>query len=121
MSDVNFSVLLGKTLVRVEKYDDDEMIIFEADDGSCYEMRHRQDCCENVYIESIVGDLQDLIGTPILMAEENSSEDPNASESGTFTFYKLASINGYVDIRWYGASNGYYSERVDFIQTEEAV
>lgn len=73
---------------------------------------HEQDCCESVYVESVVGDIQDLIGHPLTLAEEASNDDPDALESGTWTFYKLATVKGYVDIWFYGSSNGYYSEGV---------
>ena len=104
--------LLGETLVSVTVEDD--VIAFETQKGVAYRMMHHQDCCESVSVESIVGDLNDLLGSPILMAEESGQDDPAASESGTWTFYKFATIKGYVDIRWYGSSNGYYSESVDF-------
>lgn len=114
-SDVKFSDLLGKTPIKVEKVDD-ENLYFEFED-CIYLMHHWGDCCEVVEIEDICGDLQDLVGTPILLAEEstNSEDNPKDEEcdfSFTWTFYKLATKKGYVDIRWYGTSNGYYSEEV---------
>lgn len=108
--------LLGKVLVDVD-VDVDE-VIFTVDDGSEYKMYHIQDCCESVYVEEIIGDVKDLIGKPILMAEEVTQEGKTCywGQSQTWTFYKLATMNGYVTFRWLGESNGYYSEEVDFIK-----
>lgn len=115
-----FEDLEGKTLTRVEQIGDNR-IQFEANDGKIYELFHSQDCCESVVVESITGDLADLVGTPILLAEEASSRDYppgykhyHPPESHTWTFYKLRTIKGSVDIRWHGTSNGYYSECVEF-------
>jgi hypothetical protein len=118
---MEFSSLVGKTLSDVRNLDDEE-IVFTSADGDKFRLYHYQSCCEDVRVESISGDLADLIGTPILMAEEASSNDdpPDVkkpeypAESQTWTFYKLRTIKGSVDIRWYGRSNGYYSESVSF-------
>jgi hypothetical protein len=68
-----------------------------------------------VSIEDIVGDLDDLIGAPLLRSEERTQDDPSREyDSGTWTFYEFATIKGSVTIRWYGSSNGYYSESVSF-------
>lgn len=115
-SDVNISVLVGKTLTAIE--DSEDAIYFICNDGTKFSMQHIQDCCESVYIDDIAGDLKDLIGSPILKAEEVYSDElgKDNADSYTWTFYHLATINGYVTIKWYGESNGYYSEGVDFQQ-----
>ena len=120
----SMSDLIGKTLSSVVNNGNDE-IIFTVNDGTRYVMYHYQDCCEQVYIDDICGDLQDLVGSPILESEEVSSDDlpgkyPDyEDESYTWTFYKLGTIKGSVNIRWYGTSNGYYSESVDFHKIKE--
>jgi hypothetical protein len=106
------SELLGKTLSEVEKVGDDELI-FTLEGGKKYRMYHDQECCEGVSIEDIVGDLDDLVGSPLAMAEETTSDvNPEGvtkdcpDDSFTWTFYRFATMKGYVTIRWYGSSNG---------------
>lgn len=117
-----FRDLVGKTLVGVEHSND--QIIFICNDGKKYLQSHSQDCCESVSVEDICGDLKDIIGSPILVAEEStSSENPDGiskeyQDSFTWTFYKIDTVKGGVTIRWYGESNGYYSESVDFEEVE---
>lgn len=112
-----FSSLVGKTMADVRQVGD-ERIEFECDDGKTFALNHHQDCCECVYISDVCGDLADLVGSPILLAEEasNSDEPPinDYAESYTWTFYKLSTLKGSVTIRWFGSSNGYYSESVSF-------
>lgn len=126
MSDYpKFTDLLGRTLTRVENIDN-ERIRFTADDGAVFDLYHSQDCCESVRVEDIAGNLDDLVESPITMADESSSSDvpddvkakepDRYVESETWTFYRLATVKGYVTIRWLGESNGYYSEAVDFAQ-----
>jgi hypothetical protein len=107
---VPFSALLGLTFANVVAEDD--KVIFTHADGRVFTLEHIQDCCEHVYIESIVGDLPDLVDSEILRANEETQYDPD-TEYGEWTFYKLATCKGYVDIRFYGSSNGYYGVGVD--------
>ena len=118
---MKISKLLGKTLTKVSINDEKDEIHFTDTDGVEYKMYHSQDCCESVTVEDIEGDLQDLVGSPITQAEESTnSEDTFGKieypDSFTWTFYKLATVKGYVTIRWLGESNGYYSESVDFVE-----
>ena len=111
--------LKGKTLIKIEQ--EEEKINFHVSDGSIYTMSHQQDCCEYVCVEDINGDLDDLVGYPLLQANEATSDGTghNGCESGTWTLYKFATIKGYVTIRWFGTSNGYYSEGVDVYKTRD--
>lgn len=120
------SDMVGKTFVKVKQEGDE--IKFVLEDGTYFVMYHCQDCCEDVFIDTITGDLSDLENTPILVAEERNADDEIAAqkllglwkekehfsqESETWTFYTFRTLKGSVDIRWYGTSNGYYSESVD--------
>ena len=127
--------LIGKTIINiVGMKKGSECIDIYTSDGMMYQMYHEQDCCEDVTVDDVCGDIQDLMGVPLLVVEERTSEEnpPDVTEqrlklqkdaayvewqdSFTWTFYHFATSKGYLDLRWYGSSNGYYSERVDFKQ-----
>ena len=111
----NISELVGKTLWKIDVSSDS--LRFYTTETEEYLMYHEQDCCEHVYIEDMVGDLKDLINSPIVLAEERSSDEPamnSYDETYLWTFYELATVKGSVTIRWYGSSNGYYSVSVSF-------
>jgi hypothetical protein len=117
----NVDVLQGKTLSSITGEVGSGEIVFVTTNGDKYLMYHEQDCCESVSVEDIVGDLQDLVGSELLVAEVVEGESPadfEAYESYTWTFYKFATRKGYVDIRWLGQSNGYYSESVSFVKVK---
>lgn len=115
-NDKDVSVLMGEIVTKIENKENCELW-FTCESGKIYAMYHDQDCCESVGVDDIEGDLNDLLNSPILQAEEVASELPardNYDESFTWTFYKLATVKGYVTLKWYGTSNGYYSESVSF-------
>ena len=107
--------LVGARVLGVKH--DDFTVILRTDRGWFY-LYHEQDCCEDVRVEDITGDLRDLIGEVVTVAEErcnanNEGQKPNDwSESWTWTFYTIQTMHSDVTIRWVGESNGYYSEHV---------
>ena len=134
-AEVDFEILKGQTLESILNKGD--QIIFKTTTGNIYRQIYYDDCCASCSVEEIHGDLADMIGVPILMAEEVSSNTPYKElvalrakekaedeyfyvpESETWTFYKMATIKGQVTIRWYGSSNGYYSESPTFETCDE--
>lgn len=99
-----------------------DVVTFYCKDGTEILMYHYQDCCERVFIESVDSyDNNDDIYTNcewcIIEEVSNIEKGPienNWENSWTWTFYNVKTNKGYDTIRWYGTSNGYYSERVDF-------
>lgn len=118
MSD--FKDLLGRTISKIVGAVGDDTMTFTLDDGTEYQLYHERECCEQVTINEIHGDISDLLESPILFAEESGNKGsegdrPNEdSDSWTWTFYRIGTIKGSVVIRWLGESNGYYSEGVSF-------
>lgn len=113
-----FSDLKGKFLKHIEVDKEHEEIFFVTTDNQVFRMYHEQDCCESVYIEDICGELSLLIGKQIVLAEEATNSESSDWDSTTWTFYRIATMEGLVTIRWCGTSNGYYSESVDFAKID---
>lgn len=121
MKLVEWEALKGVTLIDIcvhKDQDRGDFIEFIADDDTRFFMLHEQDCCESVVIEDICGDLKDLVGSPILDAFENTTETLDKDDDHvTYSFYTLSTSEGAVTIRWYGISNGYYSESVSLFRS----
>jgi hypothetical protein len=120
MSVLGFESMVGSIITKITGGVGDDEMTMRCIDGRVFVFLHYGDCCEYVRIEDVCGDLDDLIGSPLIVAEEcTNMDDPVAEsaachESYTWTFYRFATAKGSVTVRWLGESNGYYSERVDF-------
>lgn len=117
--------MVGQTIVEINGMKEgSERVTLISKEGNKLVLWYEHDCCASCDIAQVDGDPLDLLGLPLLMAEEvtgesvGQNEDLNADgephgewhDSHTWTFYKFATVAGYVTLRWYGSSNGYYSE-----------
>lgn len=109
----NIKDMIGMTFDFVNLSEDETEMLFVNKDITC-KFYHEQDCCEGVYVQEIHGDLGDLQGSPLLLADEVISYSNSSEDSCTWTFCKFGTIKGSVTIRWVGTSNDYYSESVNF-------
>ena len=109
---------IGKTFVSIEGMTPgSEEITFTCSDGSVYKMDHYQDCCEYCWLPHY----QDCCEYCWLPHYQDCCEycwlphypREYEPESQTWTFYKFRTLKGYVDLRWFGESNGFYSESVN--------
>lgn len=118
-----FDLLNGKTLTKIDV--SDEEVLFICDDGSAFRAYHMQDCCESVSIHSTKGEPESLIGDRIIESKDIVSNEwpfdvPSRDyvESFTWTTHRIRTESGKeVLFRWFGESNGYYSENVYLTRT----
>ncbi len=115
--DKHISEFIGQKITKISggnKGDDEIVISFEAMPD--IKILHFQDCCEDVQIEDIDANLQDFVGGQLLGIEKSNGELPALDEyddSYTWSFVKIKTTKGWANVRFYGTSNGYYSEDVD--------
>ena len=102
----------------------DEIIVhLVLENGHIISLYHEQDCCEEVFIADGLDDLSKLKGERLIdistVTEDVSDEDKKCrkSESATWTFMNVYTDKDTVQLRWYGSSNGYYSEDATFADT----
>lgn len=118
---MEFSELAGYRIIGISgAIADSERITIRLNKGGferVVEMYHDQNCCESVYVESVVGSPEKMVGQEIVRAvEATNREAPRLSkydDSFTWTYYTLFGEDSSLTIRWYGTSNGYYSESVE--------
>ena len=123
LEQVNEALKSG--IVKIEGYfKESERMLIYCKNKKVVEFYHDQFCCECVWLEDgdgISNGVDIFTGCDWCEVDisEQTNEDKNATplerwdDSFTWTFYKFKTNKGYDTIRWYGTSNGCYSERVD--------
>jgi len=124
-NNINKENLFGRVIESItglEEESDKVTITFKH--GGSITQFHEEDCCESVYVSQVDGNVRkhegavihELIEKVLDKTEIPSDELPKYTDTSlTATFYTLKTSKGYLDWRWYGESNGYYSEGVDCI------
>lgn len=121
---MGISDLVGKTLVSIEgAAAGSDTVTISLEDGTRFLLRDpnwEDEVDADVLLADVEGDIADLIGSPITLAEAVTSDRPHTwrAEIGgdysfTWTFYRIATAKGFVVLRWLGESNGNYAEEVE--------
>lgn len=112
---------VNKIVTHIDESGDEIMITVE--DGTKYHLYHSQSCCENVEIyDSVNGELHELVGKKLMLIEHDEKytddeipEDVDIQPYDSYTWTEISFTTNEKTIisRWFGESNGYYSESVD--------
>lgn len=71
-----FNTLKGKIITKIEGLKKESYsVLFQTSDNKLYKMYHKQGCCESVEVEDVVGDVNDILNSEILLAEEVDFEE----------------------------------------------
>jgi hypothetical protein len=136
MTDI--SDLEGLTLTAFSIKAGQKTVLLQTEQRAFLLVRRLSDPA-SIFVESICGNIEDILNTPILTAEKITSRgikpahaddvtdlvlsrihgdepEPYLADSHTWTFYTLGTEKGVVTIRWLGQSNGFYSEEVEILE-----
>jgi hypothetical protein len=107
--------------IDIDESNDDCLITLE--DGRKFKIEHFQDCCETVQFYDASGDVHSLIGKKLTNVTEDYNDDPieedlSCDGSHTWSVYKFQTDENTVILRWYGDSNGYYSETTQLYEVK---
>lgn len=106
--------LVGETITHIDVDESQSEILFTTQSGKQILVHHWQQCCEEVKLAGIDGDIYSLVG----WVARDISEETEEGKSGDGTWTKTVltfRVGGLAVVtRWFGESNGYYSENVDF-------
>lgn len=114
MFETELKDLIGKKIINIEGLSKgSEQVTIYCEDHTYMMMGKIDDHVNESIIDDVIGDVNDLLGSTILIAETTQGSD----SLHNWTFYKISTRNGYVDIRWYGDDDNIdyqYAARVDF-------
>ena len=114
LPDTTIGSLIGKTLSSIDV--DTDIITFYIDGKPAFQSYHMQDCCERVELKHTIGNISDILESPIIHAYQSEFDgpEPKYADCYTWTMQAIQTEKGKVIFEWLGESNGYYSEKVYF-------
>ena len=107
--NMHFHELKGHT-IREISHGNDEVLI--TTDNVKLRLMHRQECCESVILDKVIGDTNALVGNVVTFVEDDSVSDSTGyDEKETSTFVIRC---GDIEVKFIfeGESNGYYGTGV---------
>lgn len=126
MKNASFFELKGKTLTDIKGLEEGSEYQTFITDTEKYVLEHQEDCCESVILTKIIGDVNSILNSEIVLAEDDIganepewAKDRSYYDSYTWSKYVIETKNGGRLEFWYlGESNGYYCEAAIFYKFE---